>query len=115
MEEKQRTSQQNRSLHLYFRLVAKQMADAGYTVQHILSFTADLQPTPSFVKRLWQEIQSGVLEKRHTSQLKKQKEIDKVYDELNIFLAEKLNLENIPFPSVENTEAYLKSLENGNY
>lgn len=109
--DKKRTEQQNRALHLYFRLVAEQMADAGYTVQHILRFTADLQPTPSFVKRLWQEFQLRILGKRHTRELKKQEDIDKVYDEFNLFLAEKLNLENIPFPSIEDTEAYLQSLE----
>jgi len=103
MEEK-RTQAQNNSLHLYFSQIAKQMSDAGYTVQHILDFTADLQPTPSFVKRLWQEIQLRVLDKRHTHELKKQEEIDRVYEEFNLFLAEKLNLENIPFPSLESLE-----------
>lgn len=95
-----RTIAQNRALHLYFREVAEQMADAGYTIQHVLKFTADLQPTPSFVKRLWQEIQLRVIGKRHTRDLEKE-EIDKVYEEFNLFLSEKLNMENIPFPSLE--------------
>lgn len=99
-----RTIAQNNALHLYFTQVAKQMADAGYTVQYILNFSADLQPTPSFVKRLWQELQLRILNKRHTRQLRKQEDIDKVYDEFNLFLAEKLHLENIPFPSLENLE-----------
>lgn len=95
-----RTSAQNNALHLYFKQVSDQMSDAGFTVQHVLSFSADLQPTPSFVKRLWQELQLKILGKRHTRHLKKD-EIDKVYEEFNLFLAEKLNLESIPFPSFE--------------
>ena len=102
--EEQRTQAQNNALHLYFSQVSKQMSDAGFTVQHVLSFTADLQPTPSFVKRLWQEIQLRVLDKRHTHELKKQEEIDKVYDEMNLFLGEKLGLESVPFPSLESLE-----------
>ena len=101
MKNPKRTDQQNRALHLYFTQVAKQMADAGYTVQHILKFTADLQPTSSFVKRLWQEFQLRIIGKRHTRNLKKIEEIDKVYDEFNLFLGEKLGLENVPFPNWE--------------
>ena len=96
-----RSLQQNKALHKYFTQVAEQMAGAGYTVQHILKFTADLQPTSSFVKRLWQEFQLQILGKRQTRKLLKSAEIDKVYDELNLFLAEKLKLENIPWPSRE--------------
>jgi len=99
-----RTIAQNNALHLYFTLVAQQMADAGLTIQHILEYTPELQPTPSFVKRIWKEIQLQVLGKLHTRDLKKQEEIDKVYEEFNLFLAEKLHLENIPFPSLENLE-----------
>jgi hypothetical protein len=110
MTKEKRTLAQNSALHLYFTQVAKQMADAGYTVQHILSFTADLQPTPSFVKRLWQDFQLRILGKRHTRELRKQEEIDKVYEEFNLFLGEKLHLENIPFPSLESLEE-LEKLE----
>ena len=107
-----RTSSQNSALHKYFSLLSKQMSDAGYTVQYILNFTADLQPTPSFAKRLWQEFQLKKLGKRHTRDLLKNADIDKVYDELNLFLVEKLKLENIPFPEKEKDEKVNKYLDN---
>ena len=96
---KLRTSQQNRALHKYFALVSKAMSDAGYTVQKVLEYTPELQPSPSFVKRIWQEIQKETLGKRRTRDLEKQYEIDKVYEEFNLFLGEKLKIENIPFPN----------------
>ncbi len=93
-----RTNQQNKALHKFFSLVSEEMTNAGLTVPLILKYFPELQVTPSFVKRIWQEIQKGVLGKSQTRSLDKQGEIDKVYEEFNLFLAEKLLIENIPFP-----------------
>ena len=94
-----RTNRQNNALHLYFEQVAEKMSDAGYTCRAVLEVAPELQITPSFVKRLWQEFQLKVLGTRHTRNLVKTKEIDKVYDEFNLWLGEKLKIESIPFPS----------------
>lgn|SRR3990167_1036 len=94
----QRSNLQNNSLHKYFSLVSEAMCDAGYTIQEILQYVPELQPSPSFVKRVWQQIQKSVLGKSRTRDLEKHLDIDKVYDEFNLFLAEKLKIENIPFP-----------------
>lgn len=99
---KQRTSQQNKSLHKWFELVSAQLNDAGITVQLLLKERVELPVTPEVVKELlWRPAQRALLGKQSTTELSKQEDIDLVYDTLNRHLATRFHLENIPFPSHE--------------
>lgn len=96
-----RTEQQNRALHLYFDLVAKELNDGGYTVQKVLREKLELSWTPEFVKdMLWRPAQMALLRKESTTQLSKQEDIDTVYDHLNRHLGEKFGI-HVGFPSHE--------------
>lgn len=96
-----RTGQQNRALHLYFTLLAKELNEAGLSVQLVLKERMELDFTPDMVKELiWRPVQQAVLKKRSTKALEKQKDIDTVYDHVNRFVSEKFGM-HVQFPSHE--------------
>jgi hypothetical protein len=96
-----RTGQQNRALHLYYTLLAQELNNAGYTVQLVLKEKMELDWTPDMVKELlWRPAQQAILEKKSTTELEKQQDIDTVYSHLNRHLSEKFGL-HVPFPSHE--------------
>jgi len=98
MVEKQRTERQNKSLHLFFTLLANELNDAGYTVQLVLKEKMDLDWDGSKVKELlWRPAQQAILGKKSTTELSKISDIDKVYDHLNRHISEKLEL-HVAFP-----------------
>ena len=97
----QRTDQQNRGLHLYYRLLADELNNAGYTVQLVLREKMELNWTPSMIKELlWRPAQQAILKKKSTTELSKQQDIDTVYEHLNRHLGEKFGV-HVPFPSNE--------------
>ena len=99
IELERRTLQQNSALHLYFELVAEALNDAGYDVKRAVEI--DISWTKESVKELlWKHIQKTMYGKLSTTELNKVQEIDRIYDNLNRFLA-KLGIENVPFPSNE--------------
>ena len=49
---------------------------------------------------LWKPIQEAVLQKKSTTELKR-KEIDDVYDTINLALGQKFGI-HVPFPTIEN-------------
>lgn len=96
-----RSDRQNRALHLWFELIALALNDAGYTVQLILKEKVDLDFDKEKVKELlWRPAQKAILGKKSTTELKKQEDIDKVFDHLNRHLGEKFQI-HIPFPTIE--------------
>lgn len=96
-----RTGQQNKAMHKYFELLAKNLNDAGYTVQLVLKEKVDLDWTKDMVKELlWRPSQKAILRKRSTTELNKQEEITRVYDHLNRHISEKFGI-HVPFPSHE--------------
>jgi hypothetical protein len=98
-KEEKRTIQQNRALHLFFRLLAEKLNDAGYDIKKVIKF--DVPWDEHTVKKfLWKPIQKAVLHKDSTTKLLKLEEIDKVYDVLNINLGEKFGIYQ-EFPSIE--------------
>ena len=109
-DEEKRTNQQNKSLHLYFRHIAKALNDSGLTVDQVLeNFTMELVWSEELVKEiLWRTAQKRMFGKSSTTQLLKKEEIDTLHDVITRFLGEKLHLEYIPFPSEE--ELSLKEL-----
>lgn len=93
-----RTIQQNKALHKYFALLAEALNNGGYTVATTIK--TSVVWTPLSVKELiWRPLQEAVLKKKSTTELEKA-EIDKVYDNVNFYTAEKLGI-SIPFPSKE--------------
>jgi hypothetical protein len=96
-ESKQRTTQQNRSLHLYFTLVADSLNQAGLDIKTAVDL--DIPWTPENVKNLlWRPVQEVMLAKESTTQLTT-KEIDQVWEVVNRYLAS-LGIHE-PFPSIE--------------
>ena len=107
MEEKvsKRTGQQNRALHLYFRLVADALNSAGLTIQETLKHQMDIEWNEYRVKELiWRQAQKKYLGKASTVELNKVQEIDELYDHVNRYLGT-LGVENIPFPTKEQLNA----------
>jgi len=96
-----RTDQQNRALHLYFEMVAKELNDAGYSMEQVLdNFTMELEWTKESVKEiLWRTAQRRLLGKQSTKELNKQEDITRTYEAVNRFLA-KLGV-HVPFPTHE--------------
>ena len=114
MNEELRTIRQNSALHVYFRQVAQALNDAGYSIQEVLkNFTMELEWSETSVKEvLWRSAQKRMFAKESTTKLSKQKEIDLIYESMNRFLGEKLHIESIPFPNLE--EQALEELVTGN-
>lgn len=93
-----RTQQQNKALHLYFRLVADALNNAGLTVQETLAHQMDMEWSEHRVKELiWKQAQKKFLGKKSTTLLEKQFDIDQVYDHINRWLSD-LGVESVPFP-----------------
>jgi hypothetical protein len=98
-KDKQRTKKQNDALHLLFQMIADALNDGGYDVQLVLKKTLDVSWTKLLVKELlWKRAQWVQLGKKSTAQLTR-KEVDKVYDEINNFLAVNFHISE-PFPSL---------------
>jgi len=98
---KPRTQAQNRSLHLFFTQLSQVIQESGYSVQEVLAQAMDMEWTSYRVKSiLWANSQKKLLGKESTTELKKQEDIDVVYDHLNRFLgSEPFFIEVPPFPS----------------
>jgi len=96
----QRTPAQSNAIHLYCELVAQALNEAGLTIEQVLqAFTMELEWSKESVKEiLWRTAQKRLLGKASTKDLRKQQEIDKVYEAVNRFLA-KLEVNSIPFPA----------------
>lgn len=103
MEEKkypQRTKQQNKALHVLFRLLAEILNENGLDMRKTLKPDIDIPWSGESVKEfLWRPIQEAQLQKRSTTELNT-KEIDEVFDTINKHLGEKFGL-HVPFPSIE--------------
>lgn len=99
-EYNQRTIRQNRALHLYFQLIANALNDAGLDMRVVLKPEIQIPWSKDSVKEyLWRPIQQMQLQKKSTTLLTT-KDIDAVYDTLNLFLSEKHGISE-PFPSIE--------------
>lgn len=112
-KEQKRTLRQNKSLHQYFELVAHELQNQGQTMQSVvkkLDF-CEITPTKDSVKSIiWKPIQEVVVGKALTRELTTA-EINKVYEIVSMFLSKQFGID-LPFPSEEDSENYLKSYEN---
>lgn len=93
----QRTSQQNKSLHLLFGMLADELNASGLTMTKVIK--ADIPWNPITVKELlWRPLQEAQLLKKSTTELTTS-EIDQVFDTLAKTLGE-IGLP-IKFPSID--------------
>lgn len=99
--EQQRTTQQNRSLHLAFTQISKQLNADGIDQKALVSAlnTFDCPTTPEFVKEVFKAIIFSMYRITSTRDLSI-KQIDEAFSVLAKFLAENYHY-TISFPSIE--------------
>ena len=99
-----RTELQNRSLHLYFTLLATAFNEAGLTVMVVLKA---LFKTPNFAwsaplikERIWRDVQEQTLGTTSTTKLETIG-VSMIYESINMATSEKLGV-SVPFPDKYN-------------
>lgn len=95
-----RTEVQNKALHKYLELVAKELENQGQTMRDVLwrGRYLEVPPTKHSIKEMvWKPIQNATLGKKSTTELTT-KEINQVYEVMSMFLARNFGID-IPFPS----------------
>ncbi len=96
MNDKPRTNQQNKALHLYFTLACQELTGAGLDIKKVV---ADIPWTPyNFKEYIWRPIQIAMTGKQSTTQLTT-KEIDLIWEAVNRTMAE-MGL-HVDFPSID--------------
>lgn len=99
--EEQRTTSQNKALHLLFTHISNHCIQAGIDQKAIVSQLDgySVPTSPQAIKEIWRCIQIAITGKTSTKDLNK-KEIDQVYDVFNKFISE-VTHEHFEFPSIE--------------
>lgn len=96
----QRTKQQNKAIHVLFKLLADTLNEHGFDMKKTLKPEIDIPWSQLSVKEfLWRPVQEAQVQKSSTTELTT-KEIDEVFDTINKHLGERLGL-HVPFPSIE--------------
>lgn len=96
----QRTPTQNASLHVYARLLAEGLNDAGYDVQTVI--TVPVSFTDKTVKKyMIKPIMKALYPDYESTTELSTTEIQEVYENLNRLTGEKFGV-SIPWPSNEN-------------
>jgi len=104
MEEEKRTTQQNKSLWLWFTLLAEKLNDSGLDMRVLLKEGIDIPWNKQTIHDfIWKPVQKALLQKDSTTKLLKKEEIDKVYDTLTRHLGTKFGVYQ-EFPSIEHLE-----------
>jgi hypothetical protein len=109
--EKQRTIKQNRSLHLFFRLLADELNFSGLDMRKTLKPSIDIPWTDKNIKEfIWKPIQEAMILKKSTTEMNTG-DMTKIWEVINKNIGEKFGVEVPLIPSEEQTENYIKSLE----
>ena len=96
-EAKTRTGTQNRSIHLYFKLLAYELNEAGFDVMKTLSHDVAIPWNEHLIKELiWRKVQKAMTDKRSTTKLNTD-EVGKIYETINRHLASTLGI-SVEFP-----------------
>lgn len=104
MDEKQRTSTQNRALHLYLEHLAQALNDAGLDLQKTLKPGVEIPWSAATAKELlWRPIQEAMTTKKSTTELTT-KECTQVYETINRHLGDRFGL-SVDWPSTETLES----------
>lgn len=96
---KQRTDAQNKSLHLYLSMVARELNNQGQTMQDVVKKInkVEIRPTTENLKEIvWREIQKAMFDKESTTFLTKG-EVTQVYEVMSAWLAKNFGID-LPFP-----------------
>ena len=97
---RQRTSQQNRALHLFCQILAQNLNNAGLDVRTLLKPGINIPWTMESVKLLiWHPIQKAMYGTNSTAFLRKQEQIDSIHSVIMRELGDKHGVEYLPFPS----------------
>ena len=97
---KPRTLSQNAALHLYYRMLAEALNDAGLDARKTLKPEIEIPWTPEMIKDLlWRPIQEAMTGKHSTTELNTV-DPSEIYQVLDRHLGEKFGL-HVPFPSYE--------------
>ncbi|MHB8744782.1 MAG: hypothetical protein ACYC9L_16955 [Sulfuricaulis sp.] len=100
MKHDRRTLLQNKSMHLYFELLATALNDAGYSVQKTLRHDVEIPWSGSLIKELiWKPIQEAMTDKKSTTELDTV-EPDAIHAVLSRHLGERFSI-FVPWPSEE--------------
>lgn len=96
-----RTPSQNSAIHLYFRMVAEALNDAGKDMETVLQLkTIDVPWNEAMVKEvLWKAVQRSMEKGEHTSDLETT-DITEIYETLNRWMGAKLGV-SVEFPHNE--------------
>lgn len=108
--EEKRTDRQNRTIHLYLTLVARELQNQGQTIQGIVKKVdwAEIIPTKQSVKEvLWRPIQETVVSKKSTTELSTS-EVNKIYEIMSMFLSKQFGI-SLPFPTSQDLINYEKT------
>lgn len=99
-EEKIRTLQQSKALHLYFTQLAEMLNQSGLDMRKVLKPSISIPWTPQTIKEnLWKPVMEFQLQKSSTTEMTT-KDIDEVYDVINKHIGEQFGI-SIEFPSQE--------------
>lgn len=97
--EKKRTLQQNKAIHVLFKMISDALNDAGLDLHAVLKSGIDIPWTPIMVKEvMWKSVLLIMKNKKSTTEMTT-KEIDEVFDVVNRQLS--LMGLTVEFPSVE--------------
>ncbi len=98
--EEERTELQNKALHVYFRLLATALNDAGWDMKKTLKPGIEIPWTEEMVKtHLWKPVQKVMLEKESTTKLNT-KQVNQVYEVIDRHLSDKTGV-HVEFPKDE--------------
>jgi len=99
-EPEQRTTLQNASLHVYAKLLAEKLAEAGLDMRKVIK--VDITPTPENVKEtMIKPVMTSLFPDKKSTRELSTKEIQQVYEVMNRATAERLGI-SIEWPSIEN-------------
>jgi hypothetical protein len=110
--EQQRTTKQNRAIHLWFRLLSDELNNAGLDMKKVLKPEVSIPWTDKNIKEyIWKPILNAMLIKKSTTEMNTG-DMTKIWEVINRHLGEKFGVEVPPIPSEEQTVNYLQSIKN---
>lgn len=111
-DERKRSLPQNNSLHLFCNNLAGELNGKGYYMQLVLKPDYELKwDTKSVKENLYKPIAKALYGVDSTTKLDTD-QVSKVHHQLMLMLVEKFpELDYIDFPSIENTEEFIRSYE----
>lgn len=96
----QRTIDQNKAIHVFFDLLARELNAAGLDQRKVLKPGIEIPWTATAVKeQIWRPIQKAMYNKNSTTELDKIEEIDNIHETIMRHLGEKFGVEYIEFPN----------------